>query len=86
MINRVKEYFQLTQPYKFDINDLTATIYLLCAVLGIVGANVTPLFLLGSTIGLASCVTCRKINLLTLNGALFVLNLVSTIKMLAICP
>lgn len=78
---KVKNFFELNNPYKFDPTDLTATIYVLCTVLGIMGHNVTPLFLIGSAIGTAFCYKARRINLVVLNVSLFVLNLVSFIRM-----
>ena len=80
-MTKIKNFFELNKPYKFDPTDLTATIYLLCTILGIIGMNVTPLFLLGSAIGTAFCWQARRINLVVLNVALFVLNLVSFIRM-----
>lgn len=77
----MKEFFQLNTRYKFDPTDLTALIYLACTVLGIMGYNVTPLFLLGSAIGTAFCWQARRINLVVLNVSLFVLNLVSFIRL-----
>lgn len=77
----MKKYFELNRPYKFDPTDLTAIIYVLCTILGIIGYNVTPLFLIGSAIGTAFCWQVRRINLIVLNVALFVLNLVNFIKM-----
>lgn len=80
-MTKIKNFFELNKPYKFDPTDLTATIYLLCTVLGIMGMNVTPLFLLGSAIGTAFCWQAHRVNLVVLNVALFVLNLVSFIRM-----
>ena len=80
-MTKIKNFFELNNPYKFDPTDLTATIYLLCTVLGIMGMTVTPLFLLGSAIGTAFCWQAHRINLVVLNVALFVLNLVSFIRM-----
>lgn len=80
-MTKIKNYFELNKKYKFDPTDLTATIYIFCTVLGIVGINVTPLFLVGSAIGTAFCWQGRRINLVVLNVALFVLNLVNFIKM-----
>ena len=80
-MTKIKNFFELNKPYKFDPTDLTATIYLLCTVLGIMGMNVTPLFLLGSAIGTAFCWQVHRINLVVLNVALFILNLVSFIRM-----
>lgn len=81
MFAKLKNYFELNQKYKFDVTDLTALIYVLCTILGIIGVNVTPLFLIGSAIGTAFCWQARRINLIVLNGSLFVLNLVSFIRM-----
>jgi hypothetical protein len=80
-MTKIKNYFELNKKYKFDPTDLTATIYVLCTVLGIMGMNVTPLFLIGSAIGTAFCWQGKRINLVVLNVALFVLNLVNFIKM-----
>ena len=80
-MTKIKNFFELNKPYKFDPTDLTATIYVLCTVLGIMGMNATPLFLLGSAIGTAFCWQAHRINLVVLNVALFVLNLVSFIRM-----
>lgn len=77
----MKKFFELNKPYQFDPTDLTAGIYLLCTILGIMEYNVTPLFLIGSAIGTAFCWQAHRINLVVLNVALFVLNLVSFIKM-----
>ena len=80
MFTKLKNYFELNQKYKFDVTDLTAFIYVLCTIFGIIGLNVTPLFLIGSAIGTAFCWQARRINLIVLNGSLFVLNLVSFIR------
>ena len=77
----MREFFELNRKYKFDPTDLTALIYVVCAAIGISGGNPTPLFLIGSAISTAFCWQARRINLIVLNVALFVLNLVSTIKM-----
>lgn len=83
-MTKIKNYFELNKKYKFDPTDLTATIYVLCTVFGIMGINVTPLFLIGSAIGTAFCWQGRRINLVVLNVALFVLNLVNFIKMIIV--
>ena len=83
-MTKIKNYFELNKKYKFDPTDLTATIYVLCTVLGIMGTNVTPLFLIGSAIGTAFCWQGKRINLVVLNVALFVLNLVNFIKMIIV--
>ena len=77
----MKKFFELHRPYKFDPTDITASIYVICTVVGIVGGNPTSLFLLGSAISTAFCWQGRRINLVVLNVSLFILNLVSFIKM-----
>ena len=66
----MRKFFELNRPYQFDITDITAFIYVICTYIGITGGNPTPLFLLGSAISTA-----------LLNGSLFLLNLVSFIRM-----
>ena len=81
-MTRLKNYFELNRKYQFDPTDLTAFIFLVCTILGITTEiNITPLFLLGSAIGTAFCFKARRINLVVLNVALLVLNLVNFIKM-----
>ena len=78
----MKEFFEINKKYQFDPTDLTALIFLICSALGIFTTiNITPLFLLGSIIGTAFCWQGRRINLVVLNVALFILNLVSFIRM-----
>ena len=77
----LKNFFELNKPYQFDVTDITATIYVLAAVLGIMGYNPTIPFLIGATISTAFCWQARRINLVALNVALFGLNLVSFIRM-----
>ncbi len=77
----MREFFQLNKKYEFDPTDLTALIYVICAVFGSIGYNVTPLFLIGSVIATAFCWQARRINLIVLNVALLGLNVVSFVKM-----
>lgn len=71
----MKKFFELNRPYKFDPTDLTASIYLICAVLGVMGKDTSVLFLIGSAIGTAFCWQAHRINLVVLNVALFIFNL-----------
>jgi hypothetical protein len=71
----MRKFFELNRPYKFDPTDLTALIYVVCAVLGMMGKNTSILFLIGSAIGTAFCWKARRINLIVLNVALFIFNL-----------
>lgn len=77
----MREYFELTKPYKFDVTDLTAFIYVICAIFGSIGYNVTILFFIGSIIATAFCWQAKRINVIVLNVALFGLNLVNFIKL-----
>lgn len=75
MLEKLKNHFELNKKYKFDITDITALIYLSCAVLGIMGKNVSLLFLIGSTVGTIFCWKARRFNIIILNVALFIFNL-----------
>ena len=75
------KYFELDRKYKFETGDLTALIYVICTVLGVIGLNITPLFLIGSIVSTATCWKTRRINLVILNVSLFILNLVNFLKM-----
>ena len=70
----MRKFFELTKPYKFDPTDLTACIYLVCAMLGMMGKDVSVLFLIGSAIGTAFCWQAHRINVMVLNIALFIFN------------
>lgn len=78
---KIKNWFELNQKYKFEVTDLTTLIYVLCTILGIIGINITPLFLIGSIIATAFSWQGHRINLIVLNASLFLLNLVNFIKM-----
>lgn len=69
------KYFELNKKYKFEVGDLTALIYLLCAVLGMCGCDVSVLFLIGAIISTAFCWQARRINLIVLNVSLLLFNL-----------
>ena len=81
MLKRLKEYFELNKPYKFDITDITAPIYATCAIGIMLGLNMTILFFIGSLISTVTCWTARRLNLVLLNGALFALNCYNLILM-----
>ena len=74
-------FFQLNQKYQFDITDITAPIYAICAIGIILGYNMNVLFFIGSAISTAMCWQAKRLNLVLLNGALFVLNLYNIIQM-----
>ena len=78
---KIKNWFELNQKYKFEVTDLTTLIYVLCTILGIIGINITPLFLIGSIIATAFSWRGHRINLVILNASLFLLNFVNFIKM-----
>lgn len=78
---KIKNWFELNQKYKFEVTDLTTLVYVLCTILGIIGINITPLFLIGSIIATAFSWQGHRVNLVILNASLFLLNLVNFIKM-----
>ena len=73
-MQKLKTYFHLDRPYEFDITDITALIYTICAVGVICGIDMTILFFIGSTIATAFCLQARRINLVALNVALWFMN------------
>ena len=75
MINKIKQYFNLNRAYEFDITDITALIYTICAVGVICGCDMTVLFFIGSTIATIFCLGARRINLVVLNVSLWFMNL-----------
>ena len=73
-MNKLKTYFNLDRPYEFDITDITAIIYAICAIGVMCGGDMTVLFFIGSAISTAFCFSARRLNLVLLNVALFVMN------------
>lgn len=71
----MKKFFELNSPYKFEVGDLTAFIYVVCVIFAFCGIDNSVLFLVGSAIGTAFCWQAHRINLVVLNVALFVFNL-----------
>ena len=82
MINKLKTYFHLDRAYEFDITDITALIYIICAVGVICGMDMTVLFFIGSTIATVFCWNARRLNLILLNVALWFMNLYYLINMI----
>ena len=74
LIGKLKTYFNLNHPYEFDITDITAIIYTICAIGVIMGADMTIPFFIGSAIAIAFCWQARKLNLVLLNVSMFVMN------------
>ena len=81
-MKKIANYFSLNYPYEFDITDITALIYTICAVGVICGMDMTVLFFIGSTIATAFCLHARRINLVLLNVALWFMNLYYVIQMI----
>jgi hypothetical protein len=73
-MNKIANYFNLNRPYEFDITDITAIIYTICAMGVIGGMDMTILFFIGSAIATAFCWQARKLNLVLLNASMFVMN------------
>lgn len=80
-MNRIKKFFNLNRSYEFDITDITAFIYTVCAIGVIAGLNMTILFFIGSTIATAFCWQARRLNLVLLNVALWFMNLYYVIQL-----
>ena len=83
MITKLINYFQLNSKYQFDITDITALIYTICAIGVICGIDMTVLFFIGSTIATAFCLEARRVNLVVLNVALWCMNLYYVINMVS---
>ena len=81
MLKKFINYFNLNKPYEFDITDVVAPIYALCAFGIMLGLNMNILFLIGSAIATATCFKARRLNLVILNAAMFALNVFNVIKM-----
>jgi hypothetical protein len=81
-MNKLKTYFNLDRPYEFDITDITALIYTICAVGVMCGIDMTILFFIGSTIATIFCLQAKRINLVVLNVALWSMNLYYIINMI----
>ena len=73
-MKKIIDYFNLKNPYQFDIADITCIIYTICAIGVIMGKNMTILFFIGSAIATAFCYQARRVNLVVLNVALFAMN------------
>ena len=81
-MKKIIAYFNLNRPYEFDVTDLTALIYTICAIGGMLGGNMTILWCIGATIATAFCWQAHKINLVILNVALWVMNMWNLIQMI----
>ena len=81
-MNKFKTYFNLDRPYEFDITDITALIYTACAIGGMMGVNMTILWCIGATIATAFCWQAKKLNLIVLNVALWVMNMWNLFQMI----
>ena len=73
-MKRITQFFNLNRAYEFDITDLTAIIYTVCAIGVMCGIDMTILFFIGSAIATAFCWQARRLNLVLLNVALFAMN------------
>jgi hypothetical protein len=73
-MKNIIKFFNLGRPYEFDITDITAVIYTICAMGVMLGADMTVLFCIGSAIATAFCWQARRLNLVLLNVALFAMN------------
>jgi hypothetical protein len=81
-MKNIIKFFNLDRPYEFDITDITAVIYTICAMGVMLGADMTVLFFIGSAIATAFCWQARRLNLVLLNVALFAMNTYYLINMI----
>ena len=81
-MNKIKQFFHLDQAYQFDVTDITAIIYTICAIGVICGLDMTVLFFIGSTVATVFCWQARRVNLIVLNVALWFMNLYYLIQLI----
>ena len=79
---KIKNFFELNRAYRFEVTDLTALIYTICAIGGMIGADMTILWCIGATIATAFWWQAKRLNVMFLNIALFVMNVFNLIKMI----
>ena len=84
-MKKIANYFNLDRPYEFDVTDVTCLIYTICAIGGMMGANMTILWCIGASIATAFCWEAHKINLVVLNVALWVMNMWNLFQMMMGC-
>lgn len=82
-MKKIIDYFHLNHTYQFDITDITALIYTICAVGVILGHDMTILFFIGATIATIFCWQARRLNLVLLNVALWFMNLYYFIQLVS---
>ena len=85
LIGKLKTFFNLDHPYELDVTDITALIYTISAIGGMMGANMTIPWCIGATIATAFCWQAHKINLVILNVALWVMNMWNLFQMMMGC-
>ena len=81
-MNKIKQFFHLDRVYQFDVTDITAIIYTICAIGVICGLDMTILFFIGSTVATVFCWQARRVNLIVLNVALWFMNLYYLIQLI----
>lgn len=81
-MKKLINYFNLNRTYEFDVTDVTAIIYTICAIGVMCGIDMTILFFIGATIATAFCWQARRLNLILLNLSLWCMNLYYVICMI----
>ena len=81
-MKKILNYFELNRPYHFEVTDLTAFIYTICAIGVILGANMTIPFCIGAVIATAFCWQAKRLNLVVLNVALLAMNVYNLVALL----
>ena len=80
-MKKILNYFELNRLYRFEVTDLTALIYTICAIGVMLGANMTIPFCIGAVIATAFCWQAKRLNLVVLNVALLAMNVYNLIGM-----
>lgn len=81
-MKKLINYFKLNRTYEFDVTDVTAIIYTICAIGVMCGMDMTILFFIGATIATTFCWQARRLNLILLNLSLWCMNLYYVICMI----
>lgn len=76
MKQKIIKHFELHQPYRFEITDLVALIYVIATICAVFEISTTPFFITGSIISTATCWQGKRFNLIILNLSLLIFNLI----------
>ena len=80
-MQKIKDFFELKGRYRFEVGDITALLYTVCAIGCMLGYNMTVLFTIAATVSIAVCWQAKRINLVVLNLAFWVMNVYNLVTM-----